>query len=73
MDQEGVQQTKPAKSQTSGQAIMEYVLLLSMVLGVVTYTLRLLYGGMDKSTAKYGGIVEKQLRTGSAPASIWTK
>lgn len=57
----------------SGQAILEYVLLLTIVLGALTYFVQAISGKMDQTTAINGGSLEKQLRTGSAPASIWTK
>ena len=64
---------KKKNRKNSGQAVLEYILLLSIIIGIVTFSLRNLTGAMDKMTAKYGGTMEKQLRTGSAPASIWTK
>jgi hypothetical protein len=61
------------KKKQSGQAILEYVLLLTIVFGAVGYFLHQLTHGLDVTTAKYGGTVEKQLRTGAAPASVWNK
>lgn len=61
------------KHTESGQAIVEYVLLLSIVLGIMVYFMNTLTGSFDDSTARFGGKIEKQIRTGSAPASVWTK
>jgi hypothetical protein len=56
-----------------GQAIVEYIILLSIVMGIVTYFISKMTGSFDTTTAKYGGRVEQQLRTGSAPATIWNR
>ena len=56
-----------------GQAILEYILLLSIVIPGLIYGVRLLTGASDKSTALYGGSLEKQLKTGSADIKIWNK
>ena len=57
----------------SGQAITEYVLLLAIVLGMLSLFISKLTGSFDVATVGLGGKMEKQLRTGKAPASIWTK
>ena len=61
------------RKKQSGQAILEYILLLSIILGGLTYFLSKVTEGFDATTAKYGAKIERQLRTGKAPASIWTK
>lgn len=57
----------------AGQALVEYIILLTIVFGVVGYFVKKMTGSFDVSTARYGGSVEQQLRTGSAPASVWNK
>ena len=64
---------KKRGNQESGQAITEYILLLAIVLGMVSLFLSKLTGSFDLATTAMGGKIEKQLRTGKAPASIWTK
>jgi hypothetical protein len=61
------------RKKQSGQALVEYILLLSIVVGVVGFFVSKLTTSLDTTTGKYGAIVERQLRTGKAPASIWTK
>lgn len=63
---------KPASNE-GGQAILEYVLLLSIVLVGLGLFLQKISTGFDAMTAQRGGALEQQIRTGSAPASIWTK
>ena len=53
--------------------MIEYIILLTIVMGTMTYFIGKMTSGFDMTTAKYGGAVEKQLRTGSAPATIWNK
>jgi hypothetical protein len=57
----------------SGQAIIEYIILLTIVFGTVAYFVQKLTGGFDSMVASSGAKVEKQLRTGAAPATIWNK
>jgi Flp pilus assembly pilin Flp len=64
---------KIRKKSESGQAIVEYILLLAIVVGVVGLFLSKLTGTFDIATVAMGGKMEKQLRTGKAPASIWTR
>lgn len=56
-----------------GQALIEYIILLTIVMGVVAYFLGKMTGSFDITTARYGGKVEQQLRTGSAPATVWNR
>jgi len=64
---------KNKRKQNSGQAVLEYVLLLAMILGGVGFVVAKLRDGSDKITAVSGAKLEKMLRTGSAPPTIWTK
>jgi len=65
-------QGNPASNE-GGQAIVEYILLLSIVLIGLGLFLQKISTGFDAMTAQRGGALEKQIRTGSAPASLWTK
>ena len=58
-------------SAEGGQAILEYIILLSIVLVSIAYFLKKLSNGFDNMTANTGGKLERQLRTGSAPPGIW--
>ena len=57
----------------SGQAVLEYILLLAMVVGMLSIFISKFVGSFDAATQKIGGKMEKQLRTGKAPPSIWNK
>jgi hypothetical protein len=57
----------------SGQAITEYILLLFIVVVGVGYFISKYTGLFDNMTVRMGGAMEAQLRTGKAPASVWTK
>ena len=67
------EQSRPIRilARRGGQAILEYILLLSIVLGLVTYFLRTMSDRLDSATAVMGGKLEKQLRTGSISVGIW--
>ncbi len=56
-----------------GQAILEYVILLSITLGLGVFVFNTLTKNLDQSIPKMGGNLEKQLRSGAAPASLWRK
>lgn len=64
---------KLRKKTESGQAIVEYIILLSIVVGVVAFILPKLSKGFDVANLSIGGKMEAQLRTGKAPASLWVK
>ncbi len=61
------------KSAESGQAILEYIMLLAIIVPIVFYALRMMKTGSDQGTAKLGGRLEKQLRTSDTPINIWSK
>ncbi len=61
------------KKSDSGQAVLEYVILLAITVGIMIYFVRNLSSGMNKTIPKWGGSLEVQLRAGAAPASIWKK
>lgn len=54
-----------------GQATVEYVLLLSFTVVFVTTLARALIGVMDKGILQFGGVLEKDLKTGRAPLNVW--
>ncbi len=57
----------------SGQAVLEYVILLGITVGIVVAFTRNLMAGVDKAIPKWGRNLEIQLRAGAAPASLWDK
>ena len=61
------------KNRNSGQAVVEYVLLLTMVVGIMVAFLRTLSGAYNKAVPKVGASIERQLRTGAASAGVWRK
>ena len=61
------------KASKSGQAIIEYIILLSIVVVGLALFLSKYTGLFDNMTVRMGGAMESQLRTGKAPASVWTK
>ncbi len=56
----------------SGQAVTEYVLLLSMTLTGTVLIARGILGLLDTITAHFGGQLEKDLKTGRAPISVFS-
>lgn len=61
------------KKQESGQAILEYVILLGITLGIMVFFIRTMTQTLNNAIPKIGGTFERQLRTGAAPAKLWRK
>ena len=61
------------KKSESGQAVLEYILLLAIVLGSLGFMVRFLRDRTDQMAAKSGAKMEKMLRTGSAAPERWTR
>lgn len=64
---------KRNRKKQAGQAILEYVILLSIVMTIMVYFMNTLGNSYDNTSLKLGGAVERQLRSGAAPATLWTK
>lgn len=58
-------------SDESGQATVEYVLILSFVVVVAGTISRTLMSTLDRSIGFLGAELEKQLRTGRLKVSAW--
>lgn len=54
-----------------GQATVEYILLLSFSLLVVISFARGLMSSIDRGILRFGGQLEKDLKTGRAPLSVY--
>ncbi len=60
------------KSHTQkGQATLEYIFVLSFSVVTAVFMARFLMGKLDNKVLQLGGTIEKQLKTGRAPVSIW--
>jgi hypothetical protein len=55
----------------SGQAITEYVLLMSIALGGAVVFSRGFLKFLDQFTLVFGAQLEKDLKSGRAPNSVW--
>ena len=64
---------KKSRKRESGQAVLEYVILLGITMGIMIYFLRTLTTGVNRTIPKWGRSFEIQLRAGAAPASLWDK
>jgi Flp pilus assembly pilin Flp len=65
---------KILKQNNSGQAIVEYILLLSIVVGIFVVVLPKLSASVDGTTTAISSKIETQLQTGmSSTKSLWTK
>ena len=71
MKEEGLMKKKGGNP--SGQAVIEYVMLMAITVGSIVFLVRNLGKSMDKSVPRMGGKMEQQLRAGAAPPSIWRK
>lgn len=56
----------------SGQAITEYILIMSLALGGAVAISKGLMSALDKFTLAFGAQLEKDLKAGRAPSSVWT-
>ncbi len=54
-----------------GQSITEYMLLLSAVVVGAGALARAIMSALDKGILTLGGQLEKDLKTGRAPLSVW--
>lgn len=55
----------------SGQATVEYILILSAVVTGAVALARVILASLDKGILILGGQLEKDLRTGRADVGIW--
>lgn len=56
----------------SGQAVTEYILLLSVILTAVIALLKGVLAALDKFTLAFGAQLEKDLKAGRAnPTDVW--
>jgi len=65
--------SKGAVRQVRGQAILEYMILLVITVSIGIAAFKTLTQKLDQSIPKIGGNLEKQLRSGAGPASLWRK
>jgi Flp pilus assembly pilin Flp len=56
----------------SGQAVTEYMLILAFAVSVAGALSRRIVEALDKALLKLGSSMERMLKTGRAPAGIWT-
>ncbi len=54
-----------------GQAVIEYVLILSATLISAGLLARGILSALDNGVLKLGGVLEKDLKTGRAPLSVY--
>lgn len=54
-----------------GQAVVEYILLLSLCAMIAAGLARALVAVMDSGILMLGGQLEKDLKTGRAPLNVW--
>ncbi len=75
MERRGAIQSKQpnrAHAENSGQAVLEYILLLAITVTLVVGFSKTILDTLDKGVLKFGGRLEKTLKTGRAPANVWT-
>ncbi|OFZ73944.1 MAG: hypothetical protein A3K03_04845 [Bdellovibrionales bacterium RIFOXYD1_FULL_44_7] len=54
-----------------GQATVEYILLLSVTAVAAGALSRAILSTIDKGILRFGGQLEKDLKTGRTPVTIW--
>ena len=64
-------ESKSFLADDSGQATVEYVLLVSLSVGIAALFLRTIGAALDRGTLRFGGILEKRLKSGRAPLYVW--
>jgi hypothetical protein len=55
----------------SGQAITEYVLIMTIALGGTIAITKLVFKALDQFTVFFGGQLEKDLKAGRAQTNVW--
>ena len=55
----------------SGQATVEYILLLLFTVGIATGLSRTIIGALDDGILRMGGQLQKDLKSGRAPNNVW--
>lgn len=63
---------KKAKQTESGQAILEYILLLSILMGSVVYMRNEIYSRLDRMVLSMGARLGSQLQSGKMNG-IWAE
>lgn len=66
-----IEETDSSKEKESGQALIEYALLLAMAMIVALPMSRQIVSFMDQSVARLGSTLEKKLYTGKAHVTVW--
>ncbi|MBY0470123.1 hypothetical protein K2X30_03070 [bacterium] len=66
-----IQNLSDFSKQEDGQAITEYILLLSATIISAVAMARAIKNGLDEGVLSLGGQLEKDLRTGKAPLNVW--
>lgn len=59
------------RNDESGQAVTEYILILSAAVIGAAALARTLLGVLDQGILRLGGQLEKDLKTGRAPLNVW--
>lgn len=67
------QQPRSLQSKPSGQAIIEYLLVLSFAIALSLLVIRGIRGASDQGILVFGGQLEKNLKTGRTPAALGWK
>lgn len=60
------------KADDGGQATVEYVLILSVTIVAVSRLIKQFFISFDKAVQVIGANLEKDLKTGRAPYSVWS-
>ncbi len=60
------------REEDSGQATVEYILLLSFCVVLAVALTRGILGALDRGVLRLGGQLEKDLKSGRAPLGVWS-
>lgn len=55
-----------------GQGTVEYILILSVAIWGSSQLVSAFFSGLDQGILRLGAQLEKDLKTGRAPLSVWT-
>ena len=56
-----------------GQATVEYILILSLTVTGASLLVRAIIKGLDNGVLRFGAQLERDLKTGRVPASVWSE
>ncbi|MCM0605323.1 MAG: hypothetical protein KA715_04475 [Xanthomonadaceae bacterium] len=65
--------TEKEENNESGQAVVEYVVILAVAVSIALPLSKQLLGFIDGTVARLGSTLERKLYTGRTPVNVWRR